>query len=98
MGPPIKIAVIAHRGEKHKPEDFVPHLESETKHALMLFAAQKVRELYSRADGKSAILGLEPKDDTAARQIVESLPLAQLGMLSLDIYGTKPCRGFVANL
>ncbi|HIC72709.1 MAG TPA: hypothetical protein EYO88_11515 [Alphaproteobacteria bacterium] len=76
----------------------MPHLESETKHALMLFAVQKVRELYSRADEKGAILVLEPKDDTEARQIVESLPLAQLGMLSFDIYGTKPCRGFVANL
>ena len=41
LGPPIKIVVIAHRGEKHKPEDFVPHLESETKRALTLFAEKK---------------------------------------------------------
>ena len=94
----MKVVVIAHCSEERKPEDFVPHLESETKHALMLFAEEKVRELYGRANGKGTILMLEAKDDVEARQIVQSLPLAQLGMLSFDTYRAKPYRGFVANL
>ena len=94
----MKIIAIAHRSETHGAEDFAPHLAAEANHALGLYAQEIVREIYSRADGKGAVLVLEAKDEDAAREILNGLPLAKLGMLTFDIYGTKPYRGIIANV
>ncbi len=94
----MKIIAIAHRSETHKPEEFAPHLEAEARHALGLYAEEKIREIYSRADGKGAVVVIEAADENEAREILNGLPLAKLGMLSFDIYGTKPYRGIVAQV
>lgn len=94
----MRIIAVAHRSEKHKPEDFAPHLEAESAHAMKLFADETVREIYSRNDGKGAILVLEAENEEEAKKIVDELPMAKLGLLSFDIYGIKPYRGFVANV
>ncbi|MDP7539369.1 MAG: superoxide dismutase [Alphaproteobacteria bacterium] len=94
----MKVIAIAHRSTEHSAEDFAPHLEAEAHRALTLFAEQSFRELYSRTDGKGAIIVLEAASEDEAREKLESLPLAKLGMLSFDIYGTQPYRGFIANL
>jgi hypothetical protein len=94
----MKIIAIAHRNEKYTAEDFAPHLGAEASHVLKLFAAERLREIYSRADGKGAILVLEADNEQNAREIVGDLPLAKLGMISFDIYVTKPYRGFIANI
>ena len=94
----MKIIVVAHRNEQRKPEDFAPHMEAEAEHALKLFAEEKVREIYGRTDGKGAILVLEAASEDEARDIVGGLPLAKIGLLTFDIYGTKPYRGFVASV
>ncbi|MDP6352053.1 MAG: hypothetical protein QF926_15030 [Alphaproteobacteria bacterium] len=94
----MKIIAVAHRSETHEPEDFTPHLAAESAHALKLFADEKAREIYSRTDGKGAIIVLEAADEAEAQRILDGLPLAKLGLLSFDIYGTKPYRGFVANV
>jgi len=89
----MKIFVVVHRKPDAKPEEFAPHLEAESKHALGLYRDEIIREIYSRADGKGAILVLECPDEAAARGHVEGLPLAKLGLLSFDVYGAKPYRG-----
>jgi hypothetical protein len=94
----MKVIAIAHRSQEHTPEDFAPHLEAESHRALEMFAEQSVRELYSRTDGKGAIVVLEVETEEEAREKLESLPLAKLGMLSFEIYGTQPYRGFITNL
>lgn len=94
----MKIIAVAHRSEDHAPEDFAPHLEAESAQSLKLFAAETLREIYSRADGKGAVMVLEAEDEDAARDIVATLPMAKLGLLRFDIYGTKPYRGFVAGV
>ncbi len=94
----MKVIVVAHRSEKYKPEDFTPHLDAEAAHALKLFAEETVREIYSRTDGKGAVLVLECADEAEAKEIIGGLPLARKGMLDFDIYGTKPYRGFVAGV
>lgn len=91
----MKIIAVAHRSEAHKPEDFAPHLDAEVDRALELFAGETFREIYSRADGKGAIIVLEADDEAQARDALASLPLAEKGLLSFDVYGTKPYRGFV---
>ena len=94
----MKIIAIAHRSPDYPEEAFTPHLEAESRRALELFAAESFREIYSRADGKGAIIVIEAADEDAARALLATLPLAKLGMLTFDIYGTKPYRGFIASL
>lgn len=94
----MKIIAVAHRSEEHKPEDFTPHLAAEVDRALELFAGETFREIYSRADGKGAIIVLEADDEAKAREALDSLPLAEKGLLSFDVYGTKPYRGFVRSV
>lgn len=94
----MKVIAIAHRSETHAPEDFAPHLDAEADHALGLFGEEKFRELYSRADGKGAIIVLEADSEAQAQEYLDSLPFAQRGMLTFDVYGTKPYRGFLRGL
>ena len=94
----MKIIAIAHRSESHAPDDFTPHLDAEVDRALGLLGEEKIREIYSRADGKGAIIVLEADSEDQAREYLDSLPLAQRGMLSFEIYGTKPYRGFLRGI
>ncbi len=94
----MRIVAIAHRSDKHRPEDFAPHLEAESAYAMKLYAEEKVRELYSRSDGKGAVLVVEAESEAEAEEILGGLPLVKLGMLSFDLYGIKPYRGFVADV
>ena len=91
----MKIFAIAHRSEDHTAEKFAPLLGPESEYALKLFAEETVREIYSRSDGKGALLVLEAKDEDDARAILSELPLVKKNMLTIDIYGAKPYRGFV---
>lgn len=92
----MKIFVVAHRSEKHSPEDFAPLLEAETRKAFQLMAENVLREIYSRADGKGAVLVLEAESAEEARRRLSELPLAQKGMLRFDVYPVGPYRAFVA--
>jgi hypothetical protein len=94
----MKVVVIASRKENAKPEEFAPYLEDETNHALRMYRDEYVREIYSRADGKGAIVVLECDDEKHAKRLMGELPLAKAGLLSFEIYGTKPYRGIVAQV
>ena len=94
----MKIVAIAHRAEGRKPKEFTPHLAAEANHALRLLAEEKVREIYSRADGKGAVLVLEAKDEAEARHVLDGLPMVKLGLIRFDIYGTRPYRGIVQHV
>ena len=94
----MKIIVIATRKADAAPEDFAPHLDAEANHALGLYRDEVVREIYSRADGKGAIVVLECDDEAHAARIMNDLPLAKVGLLSFEIYGTAPYRGIVQHV
>ncbi len=92
----MKIVVVATRSEKFSAEEFAPLLPAEAKKALSLFAEDVVREIYSRKDGKGAILVLEADDEDAARARLAELPLAEAGMLEFEVYPVGPYRGIAA--
>ena len=92
----MKIIVVATRSEKFAAEDFAPLLPAESKKALSLLAEDFVREIYSRADGKGAILVLEAAGEDEARARLAELPLAEAGMLDFELYPVAPYRGIVA--
>lgn len=92
----MKIVIIATRSENHAPEDFAPLLPGEAKKALQLVAADFIREIYSRADGKGAVLVVEADSGDAALARLGELPLMQKGMLDMEVYPVGPYRGIVA--
>ena len=94
----MKVVVVATRKADAKPEEFAPYLADEANHALTMYRDEIVREIYNRTDGKGAIVVLECNDEEHARQLMGELPLAKVGLLSFEIYGTKPYRGIVANI
>lgn len=93
----MKVIVIATRKADAAPEDFAPHLDAEANHALGLYRDEVVREIYSRTDGKGAIVVLECDDEAHAARIMNELPLAKVGLLSFEIFGTAPYRGIVQH-
>jgi len=94
----MKVVVVATRKADATPEEFAPYLADEANHALRMYRDEIVREIYNRTDGKGAIVVLECKDEEEAKRLVGELPLAKVGLLSFEIYGTKPYRGIVANI
>jgi len=92
----MKIIVVATRKEDASPDEFAPHLAAEANHALGLYRDEVVREIYSRADGKGAILVMECADEAEAGQLLAELP--GLGLLSFEIYGVRPYRGIVQHV
>ena len=91
----MKVIVVATRSEDFASDDFAPLLPAEAKKALQLVAEDVVREIYSRKDGKGAILVLEASSELEAMEYLADLPLAKAGMLKFDIYPVGPYRGIV---
>ena len=94
----MKCVAIATRNPDFAPDEFEPHLPDETRQAIQLYSEGKIREIYSRADGKGAVLIIEAEDEEEARNFTNTLPLVKLGMISFEIYGTAPYRGFLTGL
>ncbi|NIO43590.1 MAG: superoxide dismutase [Burkholderiales bacterium] len=94
----MKVIVVATRKQDAAPEAFQPHLEEEANHALRMYRDEYVREIYSRRDGKGAVLVLECDDEQHAKRLVGELPLAKAGLLEFEVYGVKPYRGIVQNV
>lgn len=94
----MKVFVVATRKPGFAPGDFQPHFAAESRRAAEMYRDGHIREIYSRADGKGAILIFEAADAEAVRPLMDSLPLVEKGMLTYEIYGAGPYRGFIAGL
>ncbi|MBS1821884.1 MAG: hypothetical protein JST61_07905 [Acidobacteria bacterium] len=60
-------------------------LAAEGQRVRELYAAGVVRSIWRRKDRPGAALLLEVASEAAAREAVESLPLAKLGMISFPV-------------
>jgi len=70
-------------------------LEKEAQRVRELFAAGVIRTAWRRKDMPGAALVLEAATETEAREAVESLPLAKLGMIEFPlITQLEPYPGF----
>ncbi|MET4807017.1 hypothetical protein [Limibacillus sp. MBR-115] len=90
----MKIIVIATRADR-PAEEFQPLLGPESKKALSLMAEDFVREIYSRSDGRGAVMVCEAASEDEARQRLSELPLAQKNLLTFEFYPVAPYRGIV---
>ena len=88
----MKIVIVNHRSEDHGPEDFEPYLTPEAKKAFELMEEDFIRELYSRRDGKGAVLIVEAESEEDARARMADLPLVKAGLLRCEYYPVKAFR------
>lgn len=83
--------------EKEMPgvmdSDYQPHLEAEACKAWELHQEGLIRELYFTED-HCAILILEARDVSHAREIVEQLPLVQQKLIDFELHILNAYPGF----
>ena len=94
----MKIFVVATRNEDRPAEDFAPLMDPEADYALKLYKEGFVREIYSRTDGKGALVVVEATNEETALERLSNLPLAKAGLLSFEIYGTTAYRGIIRGI
>ena len=75
-------------------EQFKRHAKSEAARVWELYQAGVLRELYFRADQRTAVLILECKDLEDARQILSTLPFVEADLIEFEIIPLAPYDGF----
>jgi len=58
-------------------QQFIPFMPAEIRATVILYLDGKIRQWYSRGDGKGAIFLVDAKTEDEARTIMETLPLAK---------------------
>ena len=94
----MKVFVVATRNQERPVEDFASLMDPEADHALKLYKEGFVREIYSRTDGKGALVVVEAENEKAALDKLSHLPLAKAGLLSFEAYGTTAYRGIIRGI
>lgn len=80
--------------ERFPDEQFAAHIDAERERVRELYQEGIVRSIWSRKDAAGAIMLLECHDEAAANAAVSSLPLAQRGMLEVQIVPLGPYPAF----
>lgn len=73
--------------------DYLPHLEAEARKAWELHQQGLIRELYFTED-HCAVLILEARDLSHAREILNELPLVQQKLIEFEIHILNAYSGF----
>lgn len=79
--------------ERFSDEQFSAHIDAERERVRELYRDGIVRAIWARKDAAGAVMLLECPDESAARDAVGSLPLAQRDMLEVQI---MPLGGYPA--
>jgi hypothetical protein len=89
------IALCARDTVRFTDQDFAPLLEPEAERLRELYGAGIVRAAWGRGDVPGAVLLVEAESREAAKAALDSLPLAQKGMLQVTLVPLAPYRGFL---
>ena len=90
----MKILALERELPVASTEQFKWHSKSEAARAWELYQAGVLRELYFRADQRTAVLILECKDLEDARQILSTLPFVEADLIEFEIIPLAPYDGF----
>ena len=90
----MKILALERENPQAAAGDFQPHLRAEAARAWELYQAGILREIYFRQDNHCAVLVLECAGVDEARQILDTLPLVQQGLIDFEILPLGPYPGF----
>lgn len=72
------------------PQQVMAVIPSEIRATVNLYLDGKIREWYSRGDGKGAIFLVDVKTEDEARAIMEALPLAQGQLMNHEYIPVGP--------
>ena len=90
----MKILAIEKEFEGKTAEDFQPHLEAEARQVWELYKKGVIREVYFRADQKSAIITLECKNIEEAEVNLSTLPLVKENLIYFEFIPLVPYPGY----
>lgn len=90
----MKILALEKEMPGTTPEQFAPHLKAEAARVWELYKSGGLREMYFRQERSEAVLMLECADVKEAHQLLETLPLAQAGLIEFEIIPLVPYPGF----
>jgi hypothetical protein len=65
-------------------------MPAEIRQTVQLYLSGKVREWYSRSDGRGAVFLLDAKDVAEAHVVMEGLPLAKQNLIDHDYIAVGP--------
>ena len=71
-------------------DQFMAVMPAEVRQTVQLYLNGKVREWYSRADGRGAVFLLDAKDVAAAHAVMEDLPLAKQNLMDHEYIAVGP--------
>ncbi len=92
------ISISRRLTERFSDEQFAQHIDSERERVRELYGEGIVRSIWSRKDAAGAVMLLECPDLAAAQSAVASLPLAQRGMLEVQIIPLGPYPAFLPTV
>lgn len=79
------ISISRRLTERFSDEQFGAHIDAERERVRELYRDGVVRSIWSRKDAAGAVMLIESDDEPSARAAVNSLPLAQRGMLDVQV-------------
>ena len=71
-------------------EQVMPVMPAEIRQTVQLYLNGKIREWYSRGDGRGVVLLLDSKDVAEAQAIMEALPLAKQDLMDHEYIAVGP--------
>lgn len=71
-------------------EQVMAVMPDEVRQTVQLYLTGKVREWYSRSDGRGAVFLLDAKDDAEAHAIMDALPLARQDLIDHEYIAVGP--------
>lgn len=89
----MKILAIEKEINQVAEPDYLPFLEDEARKVWELQQEGIIREIYF-TDDHCAVLVLEARDKTHARQIIDQLPLVQNKLIDFDLMALTAYSGF----
>lgn len=90
-GTPITgVLVILNAKDGVSREQIMAVMPAEVRHTVQLYLGGKIREWYSRADGRGAIFLLNTADVAEAHALMDALPLATQNLIDHDYIAVGP--------
>jgi hypothetical protein len=88
--PTTEVLVIQTPKQGVTPQQIIAVLPSEVRTTVKLYLDGKIREWYSRGDGKGVIFLVEAKTEDEARAVMETLPLAKEQLMDTEYIPVGP--------
>jgi hypothetical protein len=90
----MRILALEREVAGSSPADFQPYLVEEAWEVWRLMQANVIREVYFRADRRTAVLILECAEVAEAKQVLSQLPLVSAGLIDFEVIPLEPYSGF----